>query len=234
MPGTLVYLHDPLCGWCYGATAALDTLQREAPQWRLRPLPTGLFAGDPQRRLDPAMEAHIWQADQRIAAMSGMPFSEAYRQQVLRDPASGFDSGPATLARTAVAGSPSAAHERAALKAIQHARWVLGQDITLPGVLADALALATGEPQAAWLERLADPQLPAAAQERLQRAASLMRRFGFQGVPALLVLPGEASVEDEASLAERALQAGRPLRGNVLFDGSLVQALQALEAAAAA
>lgn len=231
MAGTLLYLHDPLCGWCYGATAALDVLQREAPQWQLRPLATGLFAGDPGRRLDPAMEAHIWQADQRIAAMSGMPFSEAYRQQVLRNPESGFDSGPATLALTAVALSPSFAHERAALKAIQHARWVLGQDITQARVLADALAVATGEPASAWLQRLADPQLPAHAQERLQRAASLMRRFGFQGVPALLVLPGDAGAEDEAALAARVLQSGRALRGNVLFDGSLVQALGAVSAA---
>lgn len=224
--GTLLYLHDPLCGWCYGATAALDTLQREAPQWQLRPLPTGLFAGNPRRRLDAAMEAHIWQADQRIASMSGMPFSEAYRQQVLRNPDAGFDSGPATLALAAVAASASSAHERTALKAIQHARWVLGQDITQAGVLADALAVATGEPAQAWQQRLTNPELPQAAQQRLERAASLMQRFGFQGVPALLVLPGETGL-DESTLAQRARLAGQPLRGNVLFDGSLLQALQA-------
>lgn len=224
--GTLLYLYDPLCGWCYGATAGLDALQQQAPHWQVRPLPTGLFAGDPGRRLDPAMEAHIWQADQRIAAMSGMPFSEAYRTQVLRNPSSGFDSEPATLALTAVARSESASREQAVLKAIQHARWVLGQDITELPVLAEALASAAGEPAAMWLERMAMPALPGATQLRLERATQLMRRFGFQGVPSLVALNTTAA-DDEAALVEAALQHGRAVRGNALFDGSLSRQLEA-------
>lgn len=225
MAGTLLYLHDPLCGWCYGATAGFDALQQQAPHWQVRLLPTGLFAGDPGRRLDPAMEAHIWQADQRIAAMSSMPFSEAYRSQVLRNPSAGFDSGLATLALTAVSRSEAASHERAALKAIQHARWVLGQDVTELPVLAEAVASATGEPAAVWLERMAMPALPGATQLRVERAERLMRHFGLQGVPSLVALP-TAALDDEAALVEAALSEGRPVPGNALFDGSLLRRLE--------
>ncbi|RZU00736.1 DsbA family protein [Rivibacter subsaxonicus] len=219
---TLIYLYDPLCGWCYGAGAALAGLEGE--EWAVRPLPTGLFAGDPRRRLDPAMEAHIWQADQRIAHLSGQPFSEAYRERVLRNPAMPFDSGPATAALTAVA-ERAPSRERAALAAIQRARWVDGRDIADAAVLAEALA---GEFGAAGL---ADAALAARSRERIARGQRLMREFGFGGVPALIALRGADPALDEPALVERAVRDGEPIAGNALFDGSLAASLNAARAA---
>lgn len=42
MNKTITYLFDPLCGWCYGATAAVSDLA-SASEITLELLPTGLF-----------------------------------------------------------------------------------------------------------------------------------------------------------------------------------------------
>jgi putative protein-disulfide isomerase len=176
MTTRLLYLYDPMCGWCYGAGPRIAKLAREA---HVEALPTGLFAGDTGRRIDPAFAQHIVQADARIEAMSGQPFSEAYRRDVLGRPELPFHSRTASEALTAVAQFDPGA-ELDALHAIQRERYVHGRDITDPSVLAAAIA-----------ERLAEPSLAAATDGRFGRARHLMQRVGAQGVPALLqVLDG--------------------------------------------
>jgi putative protein-disulfide isomerase len=182
MTTRLLYLYDPMCGWCYGASPGIAKLAREA---QVEPLPTGLFAEDTRRRIDPAFAQHIAQADARIEAMSGQPFSEAYRRDVLGRPGLPFHSRTASEALTAVA-QVDAGAELDALHAIQRERYVHGRDITDAAVLAAALADAVGGSTELWRERLAEPSLPAATDERFARARQLMQRVGAQGVPTLL------------------------------------------------
>ena len=184
----ITYLFDPLCGWCYGASAKLEQLAAR-PEMKLQLLPTGLFSGAGGRPMDAGFAAFAWTNDQRIGKLSGQPFSEDYHSKVLGDRNGSINSGPATLALTAVS-LTAPDREFEALRAIQKARYVEGRDITNGTVLGDILR---GLGLAAAAERLAasDAELLATNQKRIAGANADMRKFGANGVPNLIVGVGE-------------------------------------------
>lgn len=184
MAKTLYYLFDPLCGWCYGATPAVAHL-RATTDVAVEPLPTGLFSGAGARPMDDDFAAYAWNNDQRIERLTGQRFTQRYRAQVLGDRQRLFDSGPATVALTAVAlAEPT--QELDGLKAFQEARYVDGQDLTSLETLA---ALLRSLKLDAAAERLAaaDAALLDAVRARIGRAQVLMQGLGARGVPAFIV-----------------------------------------------
>jgi putative protein-disulfide isomerase len=203
-PDHLIYLYDPLCGWCYGAMPAIHGLA-DLGGCIVEPLPSGLFAGDPAKRIDRAMGQHIEAADARIAAMSGQRFTDIYRRKVLRNPEMPFDSGPATEALTAVS-RWNVLRELDALHALQRERFVAGRDISDREVIAQSFAATLGDDAETWLARLADPLLPGATQKRLDRAKRVMQSIGVNGVPTLVwpsdkglrLLPGQWLFSDKS------------------------------------
>jgi putative protein-disulfide isomerase len=186
-PIHITYLFDPLCGWCYGASTLLEQLVAR-PDFDVALAPTGLFAGDGARPMDDGFAAYAWTNDQRISRLSGQPFSEAYRRDVLGDRTRLFDSGPATLALTAVAlTAPDRTFE--ALKAFQAVRYVEGRDSTDMSVLSDVLR-AMNLPDVVARLAAPDAALIAAYRAGLEAARAEMRRFGANGVPALIIGTG--------------------------------------------
>lgn len=97
---TVIYLFDPLCGWCYAAAPALKYLQG-VEGIHVALAPTGLFAGAGARPMDAQFAAYAWANDQRIQQLTGQLFTQAYRDHILGAANRRFDSGPATLALTA-------------------------------------------------------------------------------------------------------------------------------------
>lgn len=187
MTKTLYYLFDPLCGWCYGAMPALSALS-EVPAVNIELLPTGLFSGEGARPMSTDFAAYAWSNDQRIERLTGQRFTEQYRERVLGDRQRLFDSGPATVALTAVfLTAPARVLE--ALKAIQAARYVDGQDTTSLETLAGVLR-GLGLAQAAALVAQPDEDLLSANQGRMDRGQALMREFGARGVPTLVAESG--------------------------------------------
>lgn len=184
MSKTLYYVFDPLCGWCYGAGPTVTALDNTADV-ALRLLPSGLFSGDGARPMDDSFAAYAWSNDQRIERLTGQRFSERYREDVLADRRQRFDSGPATLALTSVA-LTEPERELEALKAIQQARYVDGQDITQRDSLV-ALLRSLGLGRAA--DRLAhtDGELLTANRARVDKAQALLSQFGARGVPAFIL-----------------------------------------------
>jgi putative protein-disulfide isomerase len=172
------------------------------PDFTVTLVPTGLFSGTGARPMDAAFAAYAWANDQRIERMTGQPFSNEYRQNVLGADSRRFDSAPATLALTAVHVSEPE-REFEALKAIQHARYVNGVDITDASVLA-AVLRELGLEDAARRISAPGAELLDANRERVDSARQTMGRFGLQGVPSLVV------GEDEV---------GRVVSGNALFGG---------------
>ncbi len=179
-PGTLVAVVDPLCGWCWGAAPALAELARAG--LRLEVVASGLFIGD--RAMTPDFAAYAWENDQKIRALTGQIYSEAYRERVLGNLESKFDSGPATLALTAVqVREPEKA--LATLHALQGARWIDGLDVTDETVVADVLRRAgvAEDTVAAFLAE--DETVIEALNQRAAFARELMARLGARGVPTL-------------------------------------------------
>jgi putative protein-disulfide isomerase len=204
-------LFDPLCGWCYGAGPALARLALQ-PGIRLELVPVGLFTGEYARAMDSGFAAYAWANDQRIEQLTGQRFSQDYRSKVLQNRGQPFDSGPATLALSAVhLCAPE--RELEALKVIQKARYVDGEDVTTKAILVailDGLGLET----AAQGFREPDAALIAINENRLVAGQADMRSFSVEGVPALVVTRG----------GQRRL-----LRGNHLF-GSFDKLLAGLAA----
>ena len=179
-PGTVIALIDPLCGWCWGAAPALTRLA--AGGVRLEVVASGLFIGD--RTMTPEFAAYAWENDQKIRALSGQTFSEAYRERVLGAADGRIDSGPATLALTAVQLlEPEKA--LATLHALQAARWVDGRDITAEAVVAEVLreSGAGADTVAAFLAE--DEAVIDMLNQRAAFARELMERLGARGVPTL-------------------------------------------------
>lgn len=181
-PVTLHYLFDPLCGWCYGASETIATLANH-PDIDLQPWATGLFAGNGARPMK-SFAAQAWANDQRIAALSGRQFTEAYRRDVLGAGDASLDSTMATLAVTAATDTvPDRAIE--ALTAILTARYVDGKDVTSCSVVAGLLT-ELGLAEAAARILPPDADLTGLAQTRSAKARDLMTSHSLQGVPALI------------------------------------------------
>lgn len=187
MGKTLYYLFDPLCGWCYGATPAVTELL-EAPNVTVELLPTGLFSGEGARAMGDDFAAYAWSNDQRIERLTGQAFTEQYRHRVLDNRQQLFDSGPATVALTAVQLTVPA-KELATLKAIQHARYVEGSDVTSLPTLFAILESLDLKDAAAKLAR-SDAELLDANRSRVARAQALIRTVGARGVPTLMIESG--------------------------------------------
>ena len=187
MSKVLYCLYDPLCGWCYGATPAISELAGIS-NLTVNLLPVGLFSGDRAVIVDDEFAATIWSIDQRIERMTGQRFSDDYRLRVLGDPQQLLDSGPATLALTAVS-LTAPARELEALKSIQRARYVNGSDVTSLATLATLLA-ALHLKEAAVRIAQPDKDLLDANLARIERAQVLMREFGGRGVPTLVAESG--------------------------------------------
>lgn len=180
---TLLYLFDPLCGWCYGASPALTWLL-QSDDVIVELLPTGLFSSGGARPMDDEFAAYAWTNDRRIERLTGQRFSERYREQVLGDRQRPFDSGPATLALTAVS-LTEPTQEFAALKAIQLARFVEGLDVTSLETLADVLR-ATGLANSVDRLEHSPSQVLDEVLARVERAKKLLREIAILGVPAFI------------------------------------------------
>jgi len=200
MTAHFLYLFDPLCGWCYGASAGIAALAKH-PGVTVETLPTGLFAGDRVRTLGSEMRDHILASDRRIAALTGAVFGDPYRERIVGGAGLTLDSSHATLALTTVAQTVPD-RELDAFHTIQRARYIEGRDIPDVFVLIDLLVEAGFDAAAVMLAN-PDPGVRKANAQRLERARSVMQQFGIGGVPALLRVDGTALTPVDASTLYR-------------------------------
>ena len=178
MTATLHYIHDPLCGWCYGAeplvraAAAVPGLELELHAGGLWPQPTHLPAD---------MRRYIQQADQRIAQMSGQPFGVPYLNGSLLDPTLVLHSRP-TVAAVLAAQALDPSKVLPMLRGIQHAHYEHGQRVVEREVLC-AIAEECGLPRAEFSAALDSVPVDA----HIAATQRLMGRVGAGGFPTFVL-----------------------------------------------
>jgi putative protein-disulfide isomerase len=173
---TLHYIHDPLCGWCYGAAplvrVARDTLRVQAHG-------AGMMAGAARRAVTPELRQFVMTHDHRIAQASGQPFGQAYFEGLLRDTGAVLDSAPPITAMLAAAEQDGTGLDM--LSRLQQAHYVEGRRIADLAVL-EQLAAALGLDVEAF--GIAYQRLQGAAtQAHIEQSRALLRRIGGQGFP---------------------------------------------------
>ncbi len=179
---SLLVIHDPFCGWCYGA----KPLPRAVADSGVMPVSfvhRALFAEDNAMVNSPALSEKIRQFDARIAAMAGVPFSDVYRARLLDEPGLRHDSWFTALAVQMVRReAPEREHDL--LDLMQESRFVSGANLSDKTVLAGILAGfgLTGD--------LDDPALAEAAQAEKKRGMMLCAQYGSGGVPLFLLVGG--------------------------------------------
>ena len=187
---TLHYLHDPLCGWCYGAAPLLKAARELLP---VQAHGGGMMAGPARRPVSPALRSFVLPHDRRIAQATGQLFGEAYTDGLLRDPSAVLDSAPpiaAMLAAQALAG-----RGLDLLARLQTAHYVEGRRIADRAVLED-LAQEIGLDRDAFAQALREAD-GEPVQAHIAATRALMRRVGAQGFPTfVLERAGDWSVVD--------------------------------------
>lgn len=172
----LLYLFDPLCGWCYASSPAVRKL---AEQFELSAFATGLFA-DSGRQMNATFAQHAWANDQRIAQLTGQSFSEKYHQQILQS-CGEFNSRALSNACFALLEQGSETMLNV-LADLQKARYVGGQDTSQSEVVRQILQN-LGQSAVAETFDLAENQAKTTAW--IEQGQAIAAQFGVQGVPNL-------------------------------------------------
>ena len=182
----LHYIHDPLCGWCYGAAPLVAAARAVLP---VQAHGGGMMAGRNRRRVDAQLRDYVMPHDQRIAQMTGQTFGEPYFNGLLRDTEAVFDSAPPIAAVLAVQALKGEAAGLDMLAAIQRAHYQQGRRISEVATLTE-LAQALGiEPAAfaAELQRVEQEELA----NHIEASRELLNYVGGRGFPTFVLQRGD-------------------------------------------
>lgn len=173
----LWYFADPMCSWCWGFSPVIETLRDEyRDRMKIALVLGGLRPGESTPMTATTREdiLHHWHA---VQARTGQAFrfDNALPQGFV------YDTEPAARAIVAVGGlDPTLIF--ALFKAIQHAFYAEGRDVTQPAILAE-LAAALGVDADAFLHAFDSD----AARDRTQAHFRQARQAGVRGFPTLIV-----------------------------------------------
>ncbi|MFZ6844137.1 DsbA family protein [Undibacterium sp. RuTC16W] len=185
MTAKLHAIIDPLCGWCYAASPLLKKIgQHFGDDLTVRFHPGLLFASP--ANIDPAYRDHIITADQRIAALAGVTFGEAYLNRVrTADPLQYYSVPPAAAVMAVQELAPRLAH--AMLEQIQKTHYVEGKDVSNVALLA-TLAEQLGIDSTIFASRYAE--VLTALPQYVNTARAYLDEFGARGFPNFFLEAG--------------------------------------------
>lgn len=181
---TLIYVHDPMCSWCWGFRPALThLLETLPPRLRFRRLLGGL-APDTDQPMPAALRQQLQQTWRRIEErIPGTRFNHAFWTNCEPRRA----TWPACRAVIA-ARSFEPALEDPMILAIQRAYYLEARNPSDDDTLV-SLAGELGLPEAPFHSRLQ----AAETQRQLETEIETAQRLGVSGFPALILQTGEQS-----------------------------------------
>lgn len=131
MTATLHYIHDPMCGWCYGAAPLIQAARLIV---EVKAHAGGMFVGETRQPISSAFREFILPLDRSIAERTGQPFGRAYVDGLLCDGSAVLDSEPLIAAMLAAQRFGDGI-ELDMLARIQRAHFVEGQRVAETDVL---------------------------------------------------------------------------------------------------
>ena len=182
----LHYIHDPLCGWCYGAAPLVAAARSVLP---VQAHGGGMMAGRNRRRVDAQLRDYVMPHDHRIAQMTGQAFSEHYFNGLLKDTDAVFDSAPPIAAVLAVQSIQGEAAGLDMLAAIQRAHYQQGRRISEVSTLTELAQTLGIEPAAfaAELQRVEQEDLA----NHIEASRELLNYVGGRGFPTFVLQRGD-------------------------------------------
>lgn len=179
---TLLYIYDPLCGWCYGFSPVMKQLQETyGDQLTFEVLSGGMVMGD---RVGPIGQVapYISWAYKHVEERCGVTFGEGFLEGVLKPGTAIFSSEKPCIALTVFKihqpeNAVSFAHD------LQHAVYHDGKDLT-----ADDTYLALVKPYGidgqAFVENLNDADF----KRKTYGEFKTVQEIGVSGFPTVLLL----------------------------------------------
>jgi putative protein-disulfide isomerase len=176
----LLYLMDPLCGWCYGFSPVLKQLAAAHPDWTIDVLPGGMVTGQRVGPVSTQMASYITESSKRVGELSGVVFGEAFLAS-LHDPEHIMDSEPGARALLTVR---HLWHESVleASGLIQECYYQDGADLSDPAVYGPIVASLGHTPEAFYADYYSE-----AAKNRTQEVFGIASQFA-QAYPTLVQL----------------------------------------------
>lgn len=171
-----IYLFDPLCGWCYASSRGISEL---AKTQNVQVFATGLFAST-GKVIDVQFANHAWTNDTRISQLTGLPFSENYRQLLLKGGA--FDSFALTQA-CFLLNQETPNELLSTFAQLQKLRYVDGLDTSDIEIVKQGL-IALGKNEIA--KRLGDDEVISGANAWIRQGQVLAHQFQINSVPSLI------------------------------------------------
>lgn len=188
MTDTLIYVHDPLCGFCWGFREAIEQVGQDRPDLNIHVALGGLSIGD---RIGPYsnMADYIRQATPRVTEVSGAKFGAAFLDERIKSDALSSSNPPAAGILQVRAEYP---HRACAFAhAIQEAHFLNGADLN-DASLYPEIAQQLGIGDLAF-----DIPAPRDLPDALQQEYTRTRRLNFSGFPSLfLAKRSEADFSD--------------------------------------
>lgn len=173
------YFYDPMCGWCYGATSLIETIEQN-PQFNLVFHPGGMME---KSVLPEQFKQHIIKADPRISALTGARFGDDYIRRLQSSEDFVIDS---FLPIKAILVADSlGANSFNMLKAIQHAHYVEGRElhkIEQLGKIVSQMGVDIDE----WSQAMASDVSQNMLDRNIQQSHELMRKLNISGYPTLI------------------------------------------------